>query len=73
MPVARSEYILLKGIITMKKFLCLVLAALMAVACLASCSKTGNDTPNGSDAVKGNPPTLKYLYNTSSGHKAIAE
>ena len=57
----------------MKKFLCLVLAALMAVACLASCSKTGNDTPNGSDAVKGNPPTLKYLYNTSSGHKAIAE
>ena len=51
----------------MKKILALVLvvATLFSICSLVACSSKKNST--------GAPPTLKYLYNTSEGHKAIGE
>ena len=58
-----------KGKNIMKKFLALLLAAIMLVS-LAACNKTTDDA---SDDGKIDPPALDYLYNTSEGHKAIGE
>ena len=53
----------------MKKFLAIVLAAMMLVS-LVACGG-GNETKD--DGKIENFPTLTYLYNTSEGHKAIGE
>ena len=51
-----------------KKIMAVILAVTMLCLCvLASCNKK-DDT-----AKAGPAPTLKYLYNTSEGHKAIGE
>ncbi|MBP5270409.1 MAG: peptide ABC transporter substrate-binding protein [Clostridia bacterium] len=48
-----------------KKLLAVILAiAMLGLCVLASCGKKSE---------AGAPPTLKYLYNTSEGHKAIGE
>ena len=44
------------------------LAAIIAAISLTFCFMTGC-----SPKEKGAPPTMTYLYNTSTGHKAIAE
>lgn len=50
----------------MKKILAAILTALMFTLCfMTGCSVT--------DEAKGTPPTITYLYNAGSGHKAIAE
>ena len=54
----------------MKKFLALLLAAIMVIS-FAACSKTPETTAD--DDGKIDPPALDYLYNTSEGHKAIGE
>jgi len=49
-----------------KKIMAVILAVTMLCLCvLASCNNKKNET--------GAAPTLKYLYNTSEGHKAIGE
>ncbi len=54
----------------MKKFLTYLLVLAMLAACLVSCAgKESSIEPK----ERGASPTLTYLYNTSSGHKAIAE
>jgi len=53
----------------MKKFLALVLAAIMLMS-LFACDKKDNGKDDGKIA---NFPTMTYLYNTSEGHKAIGE
>ncbi len=56
----------------MKKFLALVLAAIMLMSLFACDKKTdNNDSKN--DGKISNFPTMTYLYNTSEGHKAIGE
>lgn len=45
-----------------------ILAAIIAAISLTFCFMTGC-----SPKEKGAPPTMTYLYNTSTGHKAIAE
>ncbi|MCR5693646.1 MAG: peptide ABC transporter substrate-binding protein [Clostridia bacterium] len=72
----------------MKKVLSLIVAiALLLTCCLVGCNTTNNEnkpdaTAKPGDAtaepgyvtiVKGAAPTIKYIYNTSEGHKAIAE
>ena len=53
----------------MKKFLALVLAAIMLMS-LFACDKKTDSKDDGKIA---NFPTMTYLYNTSEGHKAIGE
>ena len=56
----------------MKKFLALVLAAIMLMSLFACDKKTdNNDSKN--DGKISNFPTMTYLYNTSEAHKAIGE
>ena len=55
----------------MKKFLAILLAALMLVS-FAACTKP-NENPPADGTTKYAPPTLTYLYNTSDSHKAIGE
>ncbi len=50
----------------MKKILAMVLAVVLLLG-ITAC------TPQDNSAEKIAPPTLKYLYNTSDAHKAIAE
>ena len=60
----------------MKKFLALLLAAIMLVsfaACNTKVDDNNNDAGNDDGFVKIDPPALDYLYNTSEGHKAIGE
>ena len=65
----------------MKKFLSilLVIAMLCSVALLSACGtkkeekKPAADSGVTVDFEPGTPPTFKYLYNTSEGHKAIGE
>ena len=72
----------------MKKVLSLIVAiALLLTCCLVGCNTKNNEnkpdaTAKPGDAtaepgevtiVKGAAPTIKYIYNTSEGHKAIAE
>ena len=55
----------------MKKFLAILLAAIMLVS-FAACTKP-NENPPADGTTKYAPPTLTYLYNTSDSHKAIGE
>ncbi len=66
----------------MKKVLSLIVAiALLLTCCLVGCNTTNNNDnkpaataePGDVTIVKGAAPTIKYIYNTSEGHKAIAE
>lgn len=69
----------------MKRIVTSILALCMILCCFTACGKTeGNtdvttapgseETSNTPETVKkGSFPTLTYLYNTSEGHKAIAE
>ena len=60
-----------KGKNIMKKFLALLLAAIMLVS-FAACNKTTTDDDTSADG-KIDPPALDYLYNTNDNHKAIGE
>ena len=55
----------------MKKFLAILLAAIMLVS-FAACTKP-NENPPADGTTKYAPPTLTYLSNTSDSHKAIGE
>ena len=57
----------------MKKFLALLLAALLMFS-LVACSKTEDENPPAEDGtVKYDPPSLTYLYNTNDNHQKIGE
>ena len=57
----------------MKKLIAIVLVLAMTLA-FAACGGNGDTSSTAGDEVaKVAAPSLKYLYNTSEGHKAIAE